>query len=424
MELRMLAHNAQPSGWWREARDAQLPPDGDAWFYWLILAGRGWGKTRTGAEWVRSNVESGMCSRLALVAKDPGEARDVMVEGESGILAISNPAFMPEYEPSKKRVTWPNGAIATVYSSEECEELRGPQHDGAWVDELAKYRYQEDTWSNLLFGLRLGAHPRVCISTTPRPTKTLKEIISDPLTVITKGTTYENLDNLSPVYRSIIGKYKGTRLGRQELNAELLDDNPGALWTSAMIEDYRCVVVPVRLTRIVVGVDPSAGDGGEGQAEAGIVVAGRGENNHVYILADATLRGRPEAWGRRAVESLRIWEGDRIIAEQNNGGLMVESTIKAVDRSAPVKLVTASRGKQTRAEPISALYEQGLVHHVGNFPVLEDQMTEYDPLTSTVSPDRMDALVWAVTELMARGTANIQDAEFGMELLSSREFPH
>jgi len=417
----MLYHNAQSTGWWRRARENQLQPEGDAWFYWLILAGRGWGKTRTGAEWVRNNVESGQCSRLALVAKDPGEARDVMVEGESGIIATSNPHFMPEYEPSKKRLTWPNGAIATVYSSEECEELRGPQHDGAWVDELAKYRYQEDTWSNLLFGLRLGPHPRVCITTTPRPTKTLKEIISDPLTIVTKGTTYENLSNLSPVYRSIIGKYKGTRLGRQELNAELLDDNPGALWTSAMIEEHRIVVVPVRLTRIVVGVDPSASEDG---AEAGIVVAGRGENGHFYVLADATLRGRPEAWGRRSVESLRIWEGDRIVAEQNNGGLMVESTIKAVDRTAPVKLVTASRGKMTRAEPISALYEQGLVHHVGNFPQLEDQMTEYEPLTAKESPDRMDALVWALTELAAKGTANINEADFGVERLISMDFPH
>jgi phage terminase large subunit-like protein len=344
-----------------------------------------------------------------------------MVEGESGIMAISSAWFRPNYEPSKKRLTWPNGAQATVFSSEDHEELRGPQHDAAWIDELAKYRYQDEVWSNLMFGMRLGPHPRVCITTTPRPTKTMKMIVADPLTTVTKGTTYENLDNLSPVYRSIIRKYEGTRLGRQELEAVMLDDNPGALWTGAMIEDHRRATCDVPILRMCVGVDPSASEDG---AEAGIIVAGRGADGHGYVFADSSIRARPEAWAKRAVNSWRTWNADTIVAEQNNGGLMVEGTIKAVDRTAPVKLVTASRGKITRAEPISALYEQGLIHHVGVFPELEDQMTEYDPLTAKESPDRMDALVWVLTELFTKGTASISDADFGVERLTSMEFPH
>ena len=396
-----------------------MPPEG-LWYVWLILAGRGWGKTRTGAEWVRRQVKNGF-KLVNVIGATADDARDIMIEGESGILACCPDGERPWYRKSQRKLDWPNGATSLIFTADEPERLRGKQHEKLWADELASWRYLE-AWDQAMFGLRLGTNPQVCITTTPRPTALVRRLLKEDGCAVTRGTTYDNRANLAPqFFASIIRKYEGTRLGRQELHAEVLDDNPAALWSNAMIEDHRVSVVPVLLNRIVVGVDPSASEDG---AEAGIVVAGRGANGHGYVLADNTLRGRPEAWGRRAVESLRIWEGDRIIAEQNNGGLMVESTIKAVDRTAPVKLVTASRGKLTRAEPISALYEQGLIHHVGTFPHLEDQMTMYDEFTCKVSPDRMDALVWALTELFSRGTADIGDAEFGMELLTAREFPH
>jgi phage terminase large subunit-like protein len=377
--------------------------------FWLILAGRGFGKTRAGAEWSRGKAWSLPGSRGALVAKDPGEARDVMIEGESGIMACSSPGFRPNYQPSIKRLTWPNGSQAGVYSSEEFEELRGPQHGWAWCDELPKWRNAKQTWQQVRFGLRLGTHPQACVTTTPRPTETLKSIMADPGTTITRGSTYDNLANLSPVYRSIIHEFEGTRLGRQELKGELLEDVPGALWTYQMLDRDRLPEVPagVEAVRLAVGVDPSASEDG---AEAGIVVGMKGSDGHGYILADKTLRGRPEAWAKAAVDALEFFKGDRIIAEQNNGGQMVEAVIKGYRRNTPVRLVTASRGKIPRAEPISLYYERGLVHHVGTFPELEDQMCQYDitnPESLRKSPDRMDALVWLLTDLMGRGTVTL-----------------
>lgn len=423
-ELRLLQwemrhdDRGRPQGWYAAARPAQIPPPGE-WTYWLILAGRGFGKTRTGCEWLKHMVASGY-RRGAIVAKDPGEARQVIIEGESGIMEICHPDDRPVYEPSKKQLVWKNGAKHFIYSSEEYEELRGPQHDHALVDELAKFRTQADTWDQLMFGLRLGRYPQVCITTTPKPTPTIKAILKDPRTIVTKGTTYDNLANLSPTYQQIIRKYEGTRLGRQELNAEILDDNPGALWNSYLIEKHRVHVAPTDLLRAVVGVDPSASEEG---AEAGIVGVGRGLDQHGYTLVDATLRGRPEAWARAAIAVYHHIKADMIVAEQNNGGQMVEAVIKAIDRTVPVKLVTASRGKITRAEPISALYEQGLIHHVGIFPELEDQMCDYDPLTAKVSPDRMDALVWAYTELFNKMPAKEEDFIFIGSRLSSERMP-
>lgn len=401
---------------WR--RPNQTPPPGD-WRVWLILAGRGYGKTRTGAEYVIGNVQAGAARRVALVAQTAADARDVMVEGESGILECSPPWFKPVYEPSKRRLTWPNGAIATTYSGDEPDQLRGPQHDLAWADEPAKWRYGERAWDNMEFGLRLGAHPRVVATTTPRPIKLIRDLLADPETVTTTGSTYENIHNLAPSFiRRVVRKYENTRLGRQELHAQLLEDVPGALWTRAVIDAWRVLKAPP-LVRIVVAIDPAA-TSGEDSADTGIVVAGKSEDGHGYILADKSKHASPAGWAREAITAYNIFRGDRVIGEVNNGGEMVENTIRTVrdemdqpiGAQIPYRAVHASRGKLTRAEPISALYEQGLIHHVGMFAELEDQMCSWVP--GEKSPDRMDALVWALTELFVDGG----EVEFGISPLS------
>ena len=380
------------------ARPEQLEPPGD-WRIWLILTGRGWGKTRTGAEWVRAQVRSGAAGRIALVAPTAADARDVMVEGESGILSIGSEAERPHYEPSKRRLTWPNGAIATLYSAEEPERLRGPQHDAAWCDELAAWRYMDAAWDMLMFGLRLGDNPRAVVTTTPKPKALLKTLLKDPHTHATRGSTYDNLPNLAPQFADeIIQRYKGTRLGRQELAGELLEDVEGALWTRAIIDGARVEDAP-DLSRIVVGVDPAV-TSGEDSCETGIVVAGQcGED--FYVLADWSGRMTPEQWARRAVNAYHEFSADRVIGEVNNGGDLVESVIRNSDRNVAYSAVHASRGKAKRAEPIEALYEQGRVHHVGQFATLEDQMCSFVPQDADASnsPDRMDALVWALTDL-------------------------
>lgn len=392
------------------ARPNQLAPAGD-WQTWLLLAGRGFGKTRTGAEQVRSWVESQCYSRIALVAPTAADARDVMVEGESGILAISPPTWRPLYEPSKRRITWPNGAIATTYSADEPDRLRGPQHDGAWADELAAWRYP-DAWDMLQFGLRLGDAPRVVVTTTPRPVPILRELLQDKASAVTRGSTYDNRGNLAPTFLArMLAKYEGTRLGRQELYAELLDDTPGALWTRGRVEALRLRRVPegVRLIRVVVAVDPEASSA-EGAAETGIIAAGLGDDGHGYILDDASIRGSPNEWASAAVTLYYKSNADRIVAEQNNGGEMVESTIRTVDRLVSYRAVYASRGKATRAEPVAALYEQGKIHHIGMFATLEDQMCSWVP--GQTSPDRMDALVWAITDLMLGGPSGSEILEY------------
>jgi phage terminase large subunit-like protein len=377
------------------ARPKQLPPEGN-WRTWLLLAGRGFGKTRTGAEWIRSLVETEQARRIALVAPTAADARDVIVEGESGLLAISSPWFMPEYEPSKRRLTWPNGAIATLYSADEPERLRGPQHDAAWCDELAAWRYP-DAWDMLMFGLRLGKDPRVVVTTTPKPTPIIKALVAAKTTVVTRGSTFDNAENLAPAFlEQIVTRYKGTRLGRQELFAEILDDTPGALWNRGMIEELRVMKHP-DLIRVVIAIDPAATDDEESD-ETGIVIAGLGSDGHAYVLEDLSLKASPDGWATAAVTAYYKYEADRIVAEANNGGDMIEHTIRTVDKTVSYKKVHASRGKLTRAEPIAALYEQGKVHHVGYFGTLEDQMCTWAP--GQKSPDRMDALVWALTELM------------------------
>lgn len=404
-ECEQLLHD-----WRFLARPAQLPPEGD-WQNWLILAGRGFGKTRTGAEWAREQLKAG-ASRLGLIAPTASDARDVMVEGESGLLAVcwagdktyaGEPLGRPQYEPSKRRLTWANGAIATLFSAEEPERLRGPQHDRLWCDELAAWKYLRETWDMAMFGLRLGDQPRTCITTTPKPLPLVKEIAKDVRTVVTRGSTFDNADNLAPTFlRAIRDKYEGTRLGRQELNAEILDDLPGALWQRDVIDKSRIRQAP-DLQRIVVAVDPSGtkGESDDGD-EIGIVVAGKGVDGRGYVLADRTCKLSPDGWGRRAVAAYAEFKADRIIAERNFGGAMVEHVIKTIDRTASYKEVVASRGKVARAEPVAALYEQGRVSHVGSFPELEDQMCQIDAsgFIGEGSPDRADALVWALTELM------------------------
>ncbi len=384
------------------ARPSQLAPEGD-WVIWLIQAGRGFGKTRTGAEWVRGEIQSGRRGRMALVARTAADTRDVMVEGESGLLAISPPWFRPKYEPSKRRLTWPNGALATLYSADEPDLLRGPQHDGFWADELAAWRFV-DAWDQLMFGLRLGQDPRGVVTTTPRPTKIVRELAAAATTRVTRGSTKDNAANLAQSFLAkIVEKYQGTRLGRQELEGEILDDNPGALWKRAQIEEHRVVSAP-QLARVVVGVDPAV-TSREDSDLTGIVAAGRDNQSpaHFYVLEDASLIDTPMGWAHQVVKTFSTQEGDRVVAEVNNGGDLVEAVVRSVDPNIPYTAVHATRGKQVRAEPIAALYEQGRVHHVGAFPELEDQMCDWDPLTSTKSPDRMDALVWALTELSAEG---------------------
>jgi phage terminase large subunit-like protein len=393
-QVERLTHEARYR-WTLQARPNQLPPPG-SWRTWLVLAGRGFGKTRTGGEWIRSQAESGQCARLALVAPTAADARDVMVEGESGILAIAPPWNRPRYEPSKRRLTWPNGAIATLYSADEPERLRGPQHDGAWCDELGSWRYAE-AWDMLMFGLRLGTDPRCVVTTTPKPKKLLLDLLKAESTETTRGSTYENRANLAQAFlEQIVAKYEGSRLGRQELHAEVLEDVEGALWQRQQLDDLRVATAP-ELVRVVVAVDPAV-TSGEDSDETGIVVAGLGVDGHGYVLRDRSGRFSPDAWMRRAVATFHEAQADRLVAETNNGGDLVETVLRTVDRSIPFTKVHASRNKQTRAEPVAALYEQGRVHHVGSLPELEDQLCGWVP--GDKSPDRLDACVWALTFLM------------------------
>jgi len=378
------------------ARPAQLAPPGD-WLTWFLLGGRGTGKTRTVVEWVRSKMASGLYGRFAIVAATASDARDVLVEGESGFLSVCPPWNKPIYEATKRRLTWPNGARATLYSSERPDRLRGPQHDGAVADELAAWKYAELTWDNLMLGLRSGPNPQCAVATTPRPTKLIKDLVAEDTTALTHGTTYDNRANLAPqFFARIVRRYEGTRLGRQELLAQILLDNPNALWNLTQIDKLR-IGFPPDMVRVVVAVDPSA-TGGKNADEAGIITAGLGADGHGYILGDDTIRASPHGWGSKAVLAYHIHNADRIVAETNNGGEMVELTIRTVDNAVAYKAVHASRGKRTRAEPVAALYEQGRVHHVGTYSKLEDEMTDWVP--GDASPNRMDALVWALTELM------------------------
>jgi len=394
-------------GWW--ARPSQLAPEGD-WRHWLYIGGRGAGKTRAGAEWVREQVKAGS-GRITMIAPTAGDARDVMVEGESGLLSVcwssdktnlGAPLGRPTYEPSKRRVSWSNGAVATLFSAEEPERLRGPQADAMWADELAAWKNAQSTWDMAMFGLRLGTDPRAIVTTTPKPVPLVRSLMKDSRSVMTRGSTYDNSANLAaPFLEAIRERYEGTRLGRQEIDAELLDDVPGALWTVDMIDAAKHPVGEAQ--RVIVAVDPSGADGDpeSGADEIGIIVAAKMMDGTFAILEDATCNLSPEGWGRRSVERYHAHSASMIVAERNFGGDMVGGVIRAADRNAKFKLVTASRGKAVRAEPIAALYEQGRVAHSEGLERLEGQMLQMT-LTGFVgegSPDRLDAAVWALSEL-------------------------
>ena len=391
--------------WGRE--NQQLPPDGDAWRSWLILGGRGAGKTRAGAEWVRARAldiwkETGPRSeRIAIVAPTLGEARAVMIEGKSGLLAIHADDERPHYEPSKRQLTWHNGTIAQIFSADEPESLRGPQFDAAWCDELAKWKYADAVWDMLAFGLRLGVNPRVLITTTPRPIPLLKRLLADKTNMVSRSRTADNRAHLARSFWSdVVARYGGTKLGRQELDGELIDDDPDALFRRDLIEVARVRREP-DLRRVVVAVDPPASHGRRANA-CGIVCAGLGHDGRIYVLEDCTVEtARPAQWAAAAIAAYRARQADRIVAEVNQGGAMVEAVLREVDDTVAFRAVHARHAKRTRAEPVAALYEQGRVSHVGCFPALEDEMCTAIG-GGRHSPDRLDALVWAVTDLLLR----------------------
>lgn len=406
--------------WHFWARDNQLEPEDSSWNVWFLNCGRGFGKTRTGVEWVREQVKRGV-KRIAAVAATNSDIERVMVKGESGFLSVcwkgdktykGKKMGFPEWSPTKRTLTWENGAKVEFYSAEEPERLRGPQFEIAWCDELAAWNKDDDTWSMLQFCLRLGKHPRIVVTTTPKPTKLVRKILKDDKTHVTTGSTFDNSANLAGTYlEAVKEQYEGTRLGRQELYAEVLEEAQGALWNTDMLD--ACTIKQEQvpdLSRIVVAIDPAVTANKESDM-TGIVVAGIDVNGIAYVLGDYTDRLSPQGWAAKAIELYHKYEADRIVAEVNQGGDMVKTTIHGEDETVPFRAVRASRGKYARAEPISALYERGLVKHVANpedratLNELETQMRTWEPLGSIGSPDRLDALVWALTDLSLNGYA-------------------
>jgi phage terminase large subunit-like protein len=384
---------------WNHARADQHPPSDPDWLVWLMLSGRGAGKTRAGAEY--THRMSAVTGRIALIGATAPDVRDTMLEGESGLLTIAAPGHKPHHEPSKRRLTWPNGCIATTFSAEEPDRLRGPEHGYAWVDEPAHFTQIQDTWDNLMFGLRIGKRPRVVCTSTPKPRPWVKAVSQDPTTRVTRSSTYDNVDNLAPVFAErIIAKYAGTRLGRQELFGEILEDVEGALWSWEMIEAHRAAHAPA-LSRVVVGVDP-AGGAKPHNDETGIITVGFA-HDHLYVLSDRSGRYSPQGWANAADADYQEHQADAIIAETNYGGDMVTSTLRSAGVDKRVLKVHSRRGKAIRAEPIVALYEQGRVHHVGVFADLETELTTWAPYEDRDSPNRLDALVHAATALIGRG---------------------
>lgn len=383
-------------------RKDQLEPEefkiGD-YLSWMILAGRGWGKSRVGSETTNLRVREGRISRIGLIAPTAADARDVMVEGVSGIIVTSPPWFRAEYHPSRREIIWPNGAKATIFSAEDPDQIRGHQHDWLWMDELAAWSHltMQDAFDQAMFTLRQGS-AQYMITTTPRPIKIIRDLLKRSSVYVTRGSSYDNLQNLSPTFREqIISQYEGTRLGRQELNAEILDDTPGALWTASNLDEFRIKKEDCPpLKRIAIGVDPAGSREGH---EIGICVGGIAYDSQGYLLADLSMHGSPDEWANRVIEAYDEYQADSIVIENNFGGQMVSSVIRNIRPEAAIKEVRASRGKAVRAEPISMLYERGLIHHAGGFPILEDQLTTW--LAEEGSNDRLDALVWLFTELMS-----------------------
>ena len=393
------------------ARPKQLPPTDVEWWLWLLLAGRGFGKTRTGAGWVHERAMAGNGDRwIALVGETPGDARDMMIEGPGGILKNAPPWERPEYEPSNRRLIWPTGAWATVFSGANPEQVRGFSGDTAWGDEVASWAYPRETWDNLMFGMREAKldDPKVLATTTPKPIALIKELQERGKeegsgVVVVGGSSYENEDNLSAVwFKEILSEYEGTTLGQQEIYAMLLSAHPDALWDRELIEDNRVLEKdappPANMKKIAVGVDPAATSGAE-SSETGILVGGVDRHGHGFLFGDHSLRARPGVWGQKVVDVYHEYQADVVVAEINNGGEMVAHTIHTIDEDVPVKVVHATRGKRTRAEPVQTKMEKGRVHHAGFFEQLEDQMCTWVPGEGD-SPDRMDAMVWLFTELL------------------------
>ena len=393
--------------WLHVARDDQLPPEGEGadWVAWLLMGGRGSGKTRAGAEWVRAVAlgdpafTAEAVGRIALVAETFSDLRDVMVDGPSGLLALGPPR--PAWQPSRRRLEWPNGAVALGFSAEDPESLRGPQFGAAWSDEIAKWRHGAETWDMIQFGLRLGTAPRQVATTTPRPTPLLRRLLADPRVAVSRSRTAQNAANLAPAFLDmVVGRYGGTRLGRQELEGALIEDRPDALWTRAGLEAGRAERAP-DLARVVVAVDPPASSGPRADA-CGIVGAGLDGAGGLWVLADATLvRAAPDRWAAAAIGLYHRLAADALVVEANQGGEMTSAVLAQVDPMVPVTMVRATRGKYLRAEPVATLYARGRVRHVGAFPELEDELCDFGPggLTQNRSPDRLDALVWALTHL-------------------------
>jgi phage terminase large subunit-like protein len=391
----------------------QLPPEGD-WKSWVIMGGRGAGKTRAGAEWVRAEVEgatplaAGRSKRVALIGETFDQAREVMVFGDSGILACSPPDRRPQWEAGRRRLVWPNGAVAQVFSAHEPEALRGPQFDAAWADELAKWKHAQEAWDMLQFALRLGEHPRQVVTTTPRNVGVLKALLANPSTVVTRAPTEANRAYLAESFLAEVrARYAGTRLGRQELDGELLDEVEGAMWTGAALEGLRVKALPEGISRVVVAVDPPV-TGHAGSDECGIVVAGviaegPPQDWRAVVIEDASVRAAsPKGWAEAAIAAMERHGAERLVAEVNQGGDLVESVVRQVDPLVPFRAVRAARGKAARAEPVAALYERGRVVHMPGLEVLEDQMCRMTAqgYRGAGSPDRLDALVWALHELV------------------------
>jgi phage terminase large subunit-like protein len=389
------------------ANEGQMPPLGDGWRVWLMMAGRGFGKTRAGAEWINNLAQSGP-KRIALVGASIDEARSVMVEGVSGILSIARKQRVRlKWEPSKSELRWPTGTVAKLFSGDNADGLRGPEHHVAWCDELAKWRQAEEAWSNLQMGLRIGQRPRVLVTTTPRPMGLLKQIKADRWTATTGGRTRDNVSLPKSFIEVMMATYAKTRIGRQELDGELIEDVEGSLWPRALIERCRADS-PERFDRVVVGVDPPASSGPNADA-CGIVVCARlGER--YYVLADESVAGlSPDGWARAVAGAAARWEADRVVAEANNGGAMVAEVLRIADSGLAPKLVHASRGKVARAEPVALLFEAGRAFFCGAFPELEDELAGLQAGGGyegpTRSPDRADACVWAMHELSQARTS-------------------
>lgn len=388
------------NSWFFTARPSQVEPEGD-WRLWLYLAGRASGKTRTAAEFVRDRVQSGRANFIGLVARTAADYANVQVKGESGIIACYNNQDPPIWVPSQRKLKFSNGAEATCYSSEKPDALRGPQHDLVWMDEFASFKYIDEVVYNFEMGLRLGKNPQAIVTTTPRPLQQLRAWVDDPRVAVTKGHTFANRANLPTSYLSRMKEqFEGTTLGRQELAGELLAQSKGALWQRAWLDEYRVSSAPM-LTKLVLTVDPSIKKTGD---EAGIIVAGSRRDEagrtHGYVIEDASMRGSPDQWARRAINKAHEYGIPCITAEANQGGEMIRTIIEGIDPNMFVKLVNAQLNKQARAEPVAAKYEQGRVHHVGTFGRLEDQLCNWVPLDDKTSPDRLDALVWAMHILL------------------------